>query len=96
MRQGPHQGAQKSTSTGSSLRPIWVWNAAASSAMDRPLSSSDLQRGHLGCSLRRAAGVRTTAWHDGQATRIESVWGSGLFEGIGWLWFTNLRWDAGG
>src|SRR3979490_1958710 len=40
--------------------------------MTRPSRSWALHLGHFGCSLRRSDGVRTTEWHCGQATRIES------------------------
>lgn len=76
--QGPHQGAQKSTRTGKSLRPVCVANDVASSAMDRPDRISALHFGHLGCSPTRSVGVRTTEWHSGQATRIESDAGAAL------------------
>jgi hypothetical protein len=58
--QGPHQGAQKSTSIGRLLLPVCVAKEAESRGMDFPSSSSDLQRGHFGCSATRADGVRTT------------------------------------
>jgi hypothetical protein len=40
--------------------------------MTWPSSSWALHLGHFGCSLARSDGIRTTEWHCGQATRIES------------------------
>ena len=44
VRQGPHQGAQKSTKIGTSLRPMWRSNAASSKAAGWP---SNKVRWHL-------------------------------------------------
>jgi len=43
VRQGPHQGAQKSTSTGTSLRPTWRSKVAPVSAIGVPSKSGDWQ-----------------------------------------------------
>jgi hypothetical protein len=48
VRQGPHQGAQKSTSTGTSLRPTKVGSTASSSGAGCGLISSVLQRPQTG------------------------------------------------
>ena len=61
-RHGPHHSAQKSTSTGRSPRPVWVWKAAVSSFTGWPVTTSDLQRAQAGLSASRSAGTRTSVW----------------------------------
>ncbi len=39
MRQGPHQGAQKSTTTGNWLRPVCLAKLSLSSATGSPVTS---------------------------------------------------------
>jgi hypothetical protein len=86
-RQGPHQVAQKSTSTGRSLRPVKRSQSAAPSATGLPGNSGLAQRPHCGCSSWRAAGIRFTASQCGQTAF--SVWG-------GWVMTGRPRGRVGG
>ena len=72
LRQGAHHGAQKSTSTGSSLRPTWRSKLPASSSSGRPTNSGWWQRPQLGLAARRSRGTRFTAAQCGQTRCSES------------------------
>ena len=68
MRQGPHHGAQKSTSTGSRVAPTTASKLASVSSSGWPCSKSLPQRPQAGASSMRAAGRRLVAPQCGQAT----------------------------
>jgi hypothetical protein len=70
MRQGPHQAAQKSTTTGSSERATNVSKLLSSNVIGVAGSSGTPQRPHTGSSRNRSPGTRLVAWHWGQATCI--------------------------
>jgi len=74
MRHGPHQAAQKSTSTGRGESPISSSKSCALvSAIGRETGKSAvLQRAHLALSNRRLAGTRFRAEHDAQTSSIFS------------------------
>jgi hypothetical protein len=67
-RHGPHQGAQKSTITGMSLRVMWRSKVAALAASGFPENSLWWQVPHLACPAGRSGGIRLMALHEGQTT----------------------------
>jgi len=66
VRHGPHQDAQKSTSSGRSGFPTCRRNPASSSARGMPSNSAAWQAPHFGVSASRAAGTRFSAAQRGQ------------------------------
>ena len=75
VRQGPHQGAQKSTSSGSSARPAWMSKLAASSATGCASNRRLPQRPQTGASVSRVRGTRLSVWQCGHATSRASLIG---------------------
>ena len=63
---GPHQGAQKSTNSGRSLRSTWRENVAVVNSMGSPVNKGCWQRPQLGCSDSFAVGTRLMDWQCGQ------------------------------
>ena len=63
---GPHHGAQKSTSSGRSLRSTWRENVAVVNSMGSPVNKGCWQRPQLGCSDSFAVGTRLMDWQCGQ------------------------------
>src|SRR5450830_822022 len=72
VRQGPHQGAQKSTSTGMSVRSICLRKRALARSTGWPVNKSFWHLPQVGCSIRRAAGKRLTASQWGHTMCRES------------------------
>src|SRR5688500_8993338 len=72
---GPHHAAQKSTTTGSSLRETKGSNVASSSATGLPSSSGAPHLPHFGSSPSRARGTRFAVRQRGHASRSLS-WAS--------------------
>lgn len=72
-RHGPHQGAQKSTRTGSSDRSTWRSKLASVSTIGEPSKSGDWQWPHWPRSPRRASGTRFGRWQRGQTTIFEGI-----------------------
>src|SRR5450830_1548580 len=72
LRHGPHQGAQKSTSTGMSLRSICLRKRALARSTGWPVNKSFWHFPQLGCSLSRAGGRRLTASQWGHTMCRES------------------------
>jgi hypothetical protein len=60
-RHGPHQGAQKSTITGTSLRSMCLSKFEAVSATGSPGKSRDLQEPHTASAAGRSGATRLTA-----------------------------------
>ena len=80
--QGPHQPAQKSTSTGSSVRLVTESKFASVNSMGEPSNSAAPQRPQFGSSVSRADGMRLAAPQWAQATLSDGVfmggtWGCG-------------------
>ena len=73
MRQGPHHGAQKSTTTGRSVLPTTASKLASVSSTGSPASSACPQRPQVGSSPSRAAGTRLVAAQWAQAMCRASV-----------------------
>ena len=71
-RQGPHHGAQKSTSTGTLVRETKESNELSSSSVTEASSNGVLQPPHFGPWCMRAASTRFCARHFGQATWTNS------------------------
>jgi hypothetical protein len=71
--QGPHHGAQKSTSSGSSLRSAWALKWSTPSTSGCAVNSGWWQRPQDGPSASRAAGTRLSEWQCGQARVVVSV-----------------------
>ena len=65
-RHGPHQGAQKSTMTGPSLRSIVLSKVFAVNATGSPVNSLDLQTPQIASAAGRSDGTRLTAEQCGQ------------------------------
>src|SRR5580698_3334106 len=71
MRQGPHQAAQKSTSTGTLLAWTISSNSAGPTAMGSAMGGNgDLQAPHLPVSAMCLAGIRFGFPQDGQLLTI--------------------------
>src|SRR5574343_1408805 len=68
IRQGPHHGAQKSTTTGRSLRVMWRSKWVLPSSSGSPVNSGRLHCPHCGPSPSLAEGMRLTAAQCGQTT----------------------------
>src|SRR5688572_12240191 len=66
-RHGPHQDAQKSTTTGIFVRAMKRSNVWSSSATGAPSKRSAPHLPHFGASPRRAAGTRFAVRHFGHA-----------------------------
>src|SRR5579863_8765270 len=75
-RQGPHQGAQKSTINGISLRSTCLSKVFAVSATGSPVKRAALQAPHFASEDGRPAGMRLTAEQWGQTAWMNSVMGS--------------------
>lgn len=58
IKHGPHQGAQKSTTTGMSFRVTWVSKVAFVNVIGCPTNNGPWHRPHLGPSPRRVPGTR--------------------------------------
>src|SRR5271154_3755227 len=69
---GPHQGAQKSTTRGRSLRVRCLSKLAAVSSMGLPSNSAKWHFGQRGASFKRSLGKRTTESQCPQTTWIPS------------------------
>src|SRR5471030_2936393 len=69
---GPHHGAQKSTSTGMSLRSICLRKRAADNSSGSPVNSAFWHLPHTGCCASLAAGTRFTASQWGQTICSDS------------------------
>jgi hypothetical protein len=67
-RQGPHQGAQKSTITGMSLRVMWRSKVSASALAGFPENSFWWQVPHLAWRAGGSGGVRLIALQCGHTT----------------------------
>lgn len=70
--QGPHQGAQKSTITGMSLRCVWRSKRRPSSSMGWPSNSLALHWPQTALRVGLSHGMRLTASQFGQTTWIVS------------------------
>ncbi len=66
--QGPHQGAQKSTTSGKSLRFRCLSNVWSLSSIGWPVNSRSLQRPHVGLAESLSSGIRFTDSQCGQTT----------------------------
>ncbi len=64
--QGPHQAAQKSTSTGISVWAMYRGKLASSSAIGVSGNNADLQRAHTGPECNRSCGRRLIVAQFGQ------------------------------
>ena len=73
IRQGPHHGAQKSTTIGMSLRVTCRSKSAVVSAMGCPSNSGSRHWPHLGRSGRRGHGTRLIVRHSGQTRHNASL-----------------------
>src|SRR5690606_28396639 len=78
---GPHQGAQKSTSTGNWPRPIWAAKWSTPRVTGLPSNRACPHFPQVGASDNLAAGTRLGAWQWGHTTSS----GSGLVAGDGEL-----------
>ena len=65
IRQGPHHGAQKSTTSGMSLRVACMSKSLAVNAIGCPVNSCSWHWPHFEPSTRRMSGTRLMAWHRG-------------------------------
>ena len=74
-RHGPHQGAQKSTISGMSLRSTCLSKVFDVSAIGSPVNRFALQAPHLASEAGRSAGMRLTAEQWGQTAWMDSVMG---------------------
>src|SRR5580704_6068179 len=75
VRHGPHQGAQKSTISGISLRSTCLSKVFAVSTIGSPVNRFALQAPHFASEAGRSAGMRLTAEQWGQTTWVDSVMG---------------------
>src|ERR1700709_2584279 len=71
--QGPHQGAQKSTTTGTPLRLKCLSKFAAVSSMGLPSNKAEWHLGQRGASLSRSLGSPTTESQCPQTTAVRSL-----------------------
>ena len=71
MRQGPHHGAQKSTSTGIWLRAMWRSNPASSSASGAPVNSGWWQLPQSGALERSVVLTRFVVWQGEIGARLQ-------------------------
>src|SRR5271165_2478921 len=72
-RHGPHQGAQKSTINGMSLRSTCLSKVFAVSGIGLPVNKLVLQTPHLASEAGRSAGMRLTAEQWGQTALSDWV-----------------------
>ena len=72
-RQGPHQGAQKSTSTGTCERAMCFSNAASSSATGWPVNRGWWHLPQSGAAERSALAMRLVVWQWGQTMCRDAV-----------------------
>lgn len=66
MRHGPHQGAQKSTSTGMSLRVTCCVKLFGASSIGCAVNKAFLHLPQVGCAVSFSEGTRFTALQCGQ------------------------------
>ncbi|MNV53422.1 hypothetical protein D3C71_1455680 [compost metagenome] len=80
-RQGPHQGAQKSTSTGMWLRATWRSNESPSSSSGTPANKGLWHLPQSGAWARSASCTRLVVWQWGQTICRASVMATGHLGG---------------
>src|SRR4051794_27485686 len=73
-RQGPHHAAQKSTTTGSSVRSTATAKLALVTGTGWPSRRGVLHLPHTGASPSRSAGTRLSVAHAGQPISTSSVY----------------------
>lgn len=73
LLQGPHQGAQQSTSTGSSLWLTVGTTFEAVNSIGLPLKMGFLHFPQLGLSVSLSEGSRLVALHFGQVTLVNDM-----------------------